>query len=207
MGRPRRGRRQDRRHLAHRRQGRRPVRQPRHAARTGQGRHVQRLRMGQLLPRRRHQRRQPADRAARDRDLCGDRGAAGFAGLHAAATGRPHGRRAVLRRHALSRAAHAGRVPAARPDQGLPRAERLTQPLQPDDEGRARGDDADRALYHARREEGLPHDLLGLLSRHGSRLRPGRCRDLRGVQPRGARGRAPHQRQQGRLSALLHRLP
>ena len=34
-------------------EGRRPVRQPRHAARAGQGRHVQRLRMGQLLPRRR----------------------------------------------------------------------------------------------------------------------------------------------------------
>ena len=38
-----------------RREGRRSVRQPRHAARAGQGRHVQCLRMGQLLPRRRHQ--------------------------------------------------------------------------------------------------------------------------------------------------------
>ena len=87
------------------------------------------------------------------------------------------------------------------------RAERLAQPLQPDDEGRDRGDHADRALHHARREEGLPRDLLGLLSRHRGRLRPGRCRDLRRLQPRGARGGAAHQRQQGGLSPLLHRLP
>ena len=73
---------------------------------------------------------------------------------------------------------HARRLPAARPDQGRARADRLAQPLQPDDEGRDRGDDADRALCHARREEGLPRDLLGLLSRHRSRLRPGRRRDL-----------------------------
>ena len=57
---------------------------------AGQGRHVQRLRMGQLLPRRRHQGRQPAGRPPRHRHLRGDRGAAGFAGLHAAAACRPH---------------------------------------------------------------------------------------------------------------------
>ena len=54
----------------------------------------------------------------------------------------------------------------ARSDQCLPRADRLAQPLQPDDERRNRGDDLDRALCVARREERLPGDLRGLLSRH-----------------------------------------
>ena len=121
--------------------------------------------------------------------------------LHAAAARRPPRRRAVLCRHPLSRAAHARRLPAARPDQSVQRADRLAQPLQPDDEGRDRGDHADRALHHARREERLPGDLFGLLSRHRSRLRPRRRRDLRGVQPRGARGGAPHQRRQAEISA------
>ena len=141
--------------------------------------------------------RQPPGRPPRHRHLRRHRGAAGFAGLHAAAARRPPRRRAVLCRHALSRAAHAGRLPAARPDQCLPRADRLAQPLQPDDEGRDRGDHADRALHHARREEGLPGDLLGVLSRHRGRLRPRRRRDLRRLQSRGARGGAPHQRRQG----------
>ena len=62
------------------------------------------------------------------------------------------------------------------------------------DERRDRRDHADRAAYYARREEGLPHHLFRLLPRHRSRFQPGRCRDLCGVQSRGARGGAPHQR-------------
>ena len=72
--------------------------------------------------------------------------------------------------------------------------------------GRDRGHHADRALYLARREEGLPAGHLGVPSRHRGRLRPRRCRDLQRLQSRGARGGAPHQRQQARLPALLHRL-
>ena len=61
-------------------------------------------------------------------------------------------------------------------------------------------------LHHARREEGLPHHLLGVLSTAprspptGSTPRPTR------LQPRGARGGAADQREQARLPALLHRL-
>ncbi len=47
------------------------------------------------------------------------------AGLHGAAIGEPHGGRAVLFRHALSRVASARRVPAARDDQGGEGAQRL----------------------------------------------------------------------------------
>ena len=52
----------------------------------------------------------------------------------------------------------------------------------------------------------LPADLRGVLSRHRSGLRPRRRRDLRRVQPRGARGGAAHQRRQGAVPPLLHRL-
>ena len=76
-----------------------------------------------------------------------------------------------------------------------------------DDERRDRGDDADRALRHARGKERLPGDLLGVLSRHRGGLGPGRRRDLCRVQPRGARGGEADQRRQGRVPALLHRLP
>ena len=58
--------------------------------------------------------RQPPTRPPRHRRLCRHRGAAGFAGLYAAATRQPHHRRAVLFRHALRRAAYAGRLRAAR---------------------------------------------------------------------------------------------
>ena len=54
------------------------------------------------------------------RHLRRDRGAAGFASVHGAATGGQAGRRAVLFRHALSRAASARRLHAARADQALP---------------------------------------------------------------------------------------
>ena len=90
---------------------------------------------------------------------------------------------------------------------GLQRAERLAQSLQPDDEGRDRGHHADRALHLAGREEGLPHHLLGLLPRHRGGFRPGRRRDLWRVQPRGAGSGPPHQRRQEEVSPLLHRLP
>ncbi len=206
MGRPRAGRREEGRDRRHQPEGRQSVRQPRQAVRAGQGRHVQRLRMGQLLPRAGHQHRQPPARPPRHRDLFRPGGGAEFAGLHAAAARRPHHRRAVLFRHPLHRAAHAGRLPAARPDQALPRAQRLALSARRAAEGRGRGHHLDRAARHAGREEGLPHHLLGLLPRHRGRVRPGRRRDLRGLQPRGARGGAAHQRRQARLSALFHRL-
>src|SRR6267154_1565337 len=207
MGRPRRGRRQGDRKPGAEPQGRQSVRQPRQAFGARQGRHVQRLRMGQLLSGAGHRDRQPPGRPARHRHLRGDRGAARLAGLHRPAARRPHRGRALLCRHALCRAPSARRLPAARPDQCGAGPQRLAQPLQSHDARRGRGDDADRALCVARREERLPGDLLGLLSRHRGRLRQGRCRDLRGVQPRGARGGPPDQRRQAPLPRLLHRLP
>ena len=63
-------------------EGAQPVLQPRQDARAGQGRHVQRLRMGQLLPRPGHPGRQPPGRAARHRHLRRHRGAAGLTGVH-----------------------------------------------------------------------------------------------------------------------------
>ena len=138
--------------------------QPRPAARAGQGRHVQRLRMGQLLPRAGHQRqsRQLGRRAIVD--LCRHRRAAGL--------------RRSTRRSSSPAARSACRSISARTisrctcwkascratDHGLQRAERLALPLRSVDEGRDRGHHADRALCHARREEGLPRHLLGFLS-------------------------------------------
>jgi len=55
---------------------REPFREPRQVAGTGQGRHVQRLRMGQLLPRSGNRPRQPAARPSRHRRLRGYHGAA-----------------------------------------------------------------------------------------------------------------------------------
>ncbi len=55
-------------------------------------------------------------------------------------------------------------------------------------------------------KKGCRIDLLGVLPRHRGCERPRRRRDLCGVQPGGARGGAPHQRRQARLSALFHRL-
>src|SRR5262249_47735523 len=56
-----------------------------HGRGARQGRPVQCLRMGQLLPRSRDRPGQPATRPSRHCQLCSDRGTAGFAGLHAAA--------------------------------------------------------------------------------------------------------------------------
>ncbi len=137
-------------------EGAQPVLQPRQDARAGQGRHVQRLRMGQLLPRPGYPGRQPPGRAARHRHLRRHRGAAGLAGVHRAATGRQDGRRAVLLRHALSGAASARRLHAARGHQALPHLERLAAAVRRHDARRDRGDDLDRALRHAGREAGLP---------------------------------------------------
>ena len=111
-------------------------------------------------------------------------------------------RRAVLLRHALSRAASARRLHAARADQAVPHLERLAAALRRHDARRDRGHHADRALRHAGGEEGLPADLRGVLSRHRSGVGPRRRRDLCRVQPRGARGGEAHQRRQGeRISA------
>src|SRR5580698_11086192 len=83
---------------------------------------------------------QPAARPPRHRRLFGNRGAAGFAGLYAAAARQPYRRRAVLFRQPLPRAAFAGRIPAARHDQIVPSAERLAVSPQRHDEGRNRSD-------------------------------------------------------------------
>ncbi len=88
----------------------------------------------------------------------------------------------------------------------LQRRQRLAQALCRDDVRRGRGDHPDRALSQPGREERLPRHLLRLLSRHRSGVRQGRCGNLRGVQPRGARGGAPHRRRQAQISPLLHRL-
>ena len=98
--------------------------------------------------------------------------------LHRPAARRPPGRGAVLFRHPLSGAPHARGLSAARADQGLQRPEGLALSPGLDDVGRDRGDDADRALYHAGREEGLPHPDRGVLPRHRSRLAQGRRGDL-----------------------------
>ena len=73
--------------------------------------------------------------------------------------------------------------------------------------GDSPGDDPDRTARLARREAGLPHHLLIVLSRHRGGLRSRRCRDLRRVQPRRPGSRAADQRQQVGLYAPLHRLP
>ena len=143
-------------------------------------------------------RRQPPGRPPRHRHLRRARRSTGLAGLHRAATRRPHRRRAVLFRHPLSRAPYAGRASCRAIRSSVCRApQRLAQPLRCDDDRRDRGDHVDRALRHTRREERLPPDLRGVLPRHRSRLRQGRRRDLRRLQSRGPRGGAPHQRQQG----------
>src|SRR5262245_5598712 len=207
MGRPREGGREEDRHQRHQPEGTRSVLQSRQATRAGPGRHVQCLRVGQLLPRPGYQDRQPPGRPARHRHLCRARGAAGFTGLHRAAARRPHGRGAVLFRHPLSRAAPARGLLAARGHQAVSGAQRLALPVRRHDARRHRGHDADRALCDAGGKEGLPARMRGLLPRHRGGLRPRRCRDLRRLQPRGARSGAPDQRRQGRLPALFHRLP
>ena len=95
---------------------------------------------------------QPAARPPRHRRLFGNRGAAGFAGLYAAAARQPYRRRAVLFRQPLPRAAFAGRIPAARHDQIVPSAERLAVSPQRHDEGRNRSDHAVRAACHAEKK-------------------------------------------------------
>ena len=82
------------------------------------------------------------------------RRAAGLRRLHAAAARAPQGRRAVLFRHALSRAAHAGRFPDPRRDLGVQRAARLALPFRPADEGRDRGHHDDRALCDLAEKQG-----------------------------------------------------
>src|SRR5947207_10342856 len=91
--------------------------------------------------------------------------------LHLRAIAHPDHRRALLLRHALHRAPHAGRFPPARHDQVVPGPERLALPPRVDAARRGRGDDLDGTSPVARREEGLPADLLGLLPRHRGRLR------------------------------------
>ena len=130
VGRSRKGRRQDPAAARDQPQGRAALRQPRQAARGGQGRSLQCLRMGQLFAGRGHQGQEPPGRPPLDRHLCGPGGARGFAGADAAAIRQPADRRAVLLRHSLFDPADAGRFRAARPDQARPRAQRLALPVQ-----------------------------------------------------------------------------
>ena len=97
----------------HHAQRARPVPEPRQDARGRQGRHVQCLRMGQLLPRRGDQQGQPAGRAPRHHHLRGDRRRPEVHDLYAAAARQCPGRRAILFRDPLCRAAPARRLPAA----------------------------------------------------------------------------------------------
>src|SRR2546426_6592360 len=154
MGRPRSRCREEDRDRYHQPQGGEPVREPWPPLRAGQGGHVQRLRMGQLLPRPGDRRQKPPARPTRHRRLCGAGGATGFAGLYGAAARQPDHRRALLFRHALHRAASAGRFPATRHDQAVPGTQRLALPPRFDAEGRGRGDDPDRAPHHAGRKKG-----------------------------------------------------
>ena len=126
------------------------------------------------------------------------RGAAGFGGVHRAAARRTRpsacrstSARTISRCICSKASCRATRSGSCRTSNGSRAA------LRRHDEGRGRGDDADRALRHARRKEGLPADLRGVLSRHRGGVGPGRRRDLRRVQPRGARGGAADQRRQG----------
>ena len=134
---------------------------------------------------------------------------AGIAGLHAPAARQPRDRGAFLFRHALhlrctrwkascgatrSRLCRAPNGSRCRLD-AVMKGERSTRPRSPS-----------RTLRWPKRRS-CSYDLLGLLSRHRSGVRPSRCRDLRRLQSRGARGGATYQCQQARLSALFHRLP
>ena len=199
---------QDRRQLEHHQSGgRRSLCEPRASARAGQGRHVQRLRMGQLLPRPGHRGGQPPDRPPRHRHLRRHRRAPGFcrstppssspaAGSACRSTSAP----TTLRSICSKASCRATKITLCSVEQ------RLAQALRGDDVRRGRGDDLDRALSQPRREEGLPRRLLGLLSRHRGRLRQGRRRDLWRLQPRGARSGAPHLGRQAQVPAVLHRL-
>ena len=159
-------------------EGRRPVQEPRQAARAGQGRHVQCLRVGQLLPRAGHRQGQPPARPPRHRQL-----------MRRWSSRRI--RRSIRRsrwptRWSACRSISAriisrctcSKVLCRATDQAVPAPNGSRYRLDAHDEGRARRDDADRAAHHARREEGLPHHLLGLFPRHRGRLRPRRRRDL-----------------------------
>ena len=102
-------------------------------------------------------------------------GRARFACLHPAAARQQDDRRAVLFRHPLHRPAHAGRLPAARDDQALPRPERLTLSARRAHARRGRRHHLDRAPHHACREERLPHHLLRPLPWYRGRLGAGGC--------------------------------
>ena len=115
--------------------------------------------------------------------------------LHAAAARSPQGRRAVLSRHALSRAAYARRFLDARPDCRVQRAARFTLPLRPADEGRDRRHDADRALVTLAEKKGCGLHVLGVLQWHAGGYRQDRCRNDERLQPRRLRGGPPHQRE------------
>ena len=119
-----------------------PLRQPRQAARAGQGRHVQRLRMGQLLPRRRYRRAAAASSAGAPsspipRSWCGRiRQSTRRSNSPTAPSAYRSISAATISRCICSEAS------AARHDQAVPGAERLTLPARRDDEGRNRSDHA-----------------------------------------------------------------
>ena len=92
-------------------------------------------------------------------------------------------------------------------DQAVPGAERLALPLRRADERRDRSHHAHRAACHARREERLPHHLLGLLSTAPRSPPTGSTRETYAAFNRAVREAVRRiNADKKRLYALLHRL-
>ena len=179
-------------------EGPRSVLEPRPDARAGQGRHVQRLRMGQLLPRPGHQGRQPPGRAARHRHLCRDRGAARIRRCSPASSS-PDKNVGVpfyfgthyLALHLLEGFMPRDQIRLVRTPNGS--RQRFDAMMK----GEVEATTLTEPYVTLAEKNGCRLICCGVLSRHRGRLRPGRRRDLRRVQPRGARGGAADQREQG----------
>ena len=208
MGRPRRGRRQDRPTASRdSREGRRSLRQPRHPVRAGQGRHVQRLRVGQLLPRRRHRRRQPAGRPPRASSpmppsWCGPirRSTRRSSSPTAPSACRSMPARIISRCTCWRASCRAIRSRSCRAPNGSRNRFNLMM------KGEIEATTLTEPYITLAEKKGCRTICSAFYPRHRGRLRQGRRRNLRRLQPRGARGGATHQCRQGGLSPLLHRL-
>jgi len=144
-----------------------------------------------------------------NRDLCRDRGAAEFAGLHATAAGKPQRRRSVLFRHALPRTAYAGRIRAARHDQGLQRG-RMARAYRLDllMKGDIDATTLTETLHHARgKRKGCR--IVCSAFYHGTEVASDKVdAETYAAFNRAVRaGGCPHQCEQARISAVFHRLP
>ena len=124
-----------------------------------------------------------------------------------AATGRQDGRRAVLLRHALSRAASARRLHAARGDQALPHLERLAPRFDAMMRGEIEATTLTEPYVTLAEKKGCR--LICAAFYHGTEV----ASDRVDAETYGAFNRAvreavqAHQRRQGEVSPLLHRLP